>query len=541
MEQFNDQDNLLANISNLNEKRISQAFENIQQTFAESVQRTSTKRIISVNDDDHFNIHINPKLKNYHTMKWLQNRYFDRAKKEYILTDHQIKDTLAMETLFIRFDEDNSGTLELKELIKMFRENQINISDKIIRELFRFADQDHSGTLTLEEFKSLLVNEQALDRFRELMIQERKKAQRKSSEPLFMNSDSRDENQIRFLPTDLRDMLKLLINRMQHSGLQKKLEKVSCLQNNMAVKNNFKPMKLNKAFFRMDGDQQKQKMKNLDLDDRVNSNEDFEKNINGTRYLTKHLQKVPTKKLNDMRSRNTSDSNKNLHALRTQLEPLNENIFELISFTQECKKNDESTNNRFIDRYYSIQQQQQEENSPRNKVILKNVQMHSPLYETLSNKYKEKLNLKKFLLQMKTQVMGTAQDDASIDGTDIKSYRLDSIPTPKLVSMSSTRGSRNTSKKLDNVIGSYFKVNSKVDYIKTNKAENNRLNNITTAPTSLNNSRFFGSRKTSKLSSVENSLSPSRSQLSTRQYLIKTTQLRKKSSKVNLNNEYFHL
>jgi len=45
-----------------------------------------------------------------------------------------------METLFIRFDEDNSGTLEFHELTKMFKENQINLSDKIIRELFRFAD-----------------------------------------------------------------------------------------------------------------------------------------------------------------------------------------------------------------------------------------------------------------------------------------------------------------------------------------------------------------------------------------------------------------
>eukprot|EP00347_Sterkiella_histriomuscorum_P002215 403369028 len=230
-------------------------------------------------------------------MKWLQNRFYDRAKKEYILNSAQIKETLAMETLFIRFDKDKSGTLEMQELINMFRENQINISEKIIRELFRFADEDLSGTLTLDEFKSLLTNQRALDRFRELMIKERQKIQSISSLQNFSQNNKNQEGTVRFLPTDLRDMLKLLVNRIKYNSLQKKLEDVQQAQRKIFQDQGFnalsdgQPLKLNEEFFSMDSKDIKQKVKNLDDKSRPSSNEDFERNLQGTRYLKSTLRK----------------------------------------------------------------------------------------------------------------------------------------------------------------------------------------------------------------------------------------------------------
>ncbi len=81
-----------------------------------------------------------------------------------MLTDEELRQTLAIETLFIRFDSDQSGTLEMDELLQMFKSNHINVSRKIIKELFHFADADNSGTISLEEFKALLSNQKALDR-----------------------------------------------------------------------------------------------------------------------------------------------------------------------------------------------------------------------------------------------------------------------------------------------------------------------------------------------------------------------------------------
>lgn len=91
-------------------------------------------------------------------MKWMKKRCIDKAKKEYILNDLELKETLAMEALFIQFDTDKSGTLEMNELFDMFKNNGIHINEQILREMFKYADVDGSGNLTVDEFKSLMTN-----------------------------------------------------------------------------------------------------------------------------------------------------------------------------------------------------------------------------------------------------------------------------------------------------------------------------------------------------------------------------------------------
>ena len=54
-----------------------------------------------------------------------------------------------MAFLFKKFDTDNSDTLELNELMDMFKECNIKINEKIIRDLFREADIKKAGSLSL--------------------------------------------------------------------------------------------------------------------------------------------------------------------------------------------------------------------------------------------------------------------------------------------------------------------------------------------------------------------------------------------------------
>ena len=54
-------------------------------------------------------------------------------------------------------------------------------------------------------------------------------------------------------------------------------------------------------------------MKNLDLEESNDTNENFNRNVNGTRYLTNHLKRVPTKNLYSTKSRNGTASHSNLY------------------------------------------------------------------------------------------------------------------------------------------------------------------------------------------------------------------------------------
>ena len=113
---------------------------------------------MGVGEDNIVSVNISPKLKNFHTMRWLRGWCYDKAKKEYLLNDEEIRQTLELESIFKNFDADKSGTLDKKEILQMFKENHINISKGVIQELFKFSNSSHAGTLTLEEFKALLCN-----------------------------------------------------------------------------------------------------------------------------------------------------------------------------------------------------------------------------------------------------------------------------------------------------------------------------------------------------------------------------------------------
>lgn len=55
----------------------------------------------------------------------------------------------AMEMLFNKFDEDESGTMEVDELYQMLLQNKIHIHKEQLEQLFKIVDEDGSGSLDL--------------------------------------------------------------------------------------------------------------------------------------------------------------------------------------------------------------------------------------------------------------------------------------------------------------------------------------------------------------------------------------------------------
>ena len=84
--------------------------------------------------------------------------------------------------MFEKFDEDQSGTLEVKELKIMFDNNNIDISSEQLLTLFSIVDKDKSGALDMQEFKEFTLSEAANKLFRDMIYELRFKEIYKNSD-----------------------------------------------------------------------------------------------------------------------------------------------------------------------------------------------------------------------------------------------------------------------------------------------------------------------------------------------------------------------
>ena len=73
------------------------------------------------------------------------------------------------ENVFMKFDDDNSGSLDCTELMNMFQKHGIDIKFADIKKLFDIVDLDKSGELGLEEFKKVVKDPHASKMFKELI------------------------------------------------------------------------------------------------------------------------------------------------------------------------------------------------------------------------------------------------------------------------------------------------------------------------------------------------------------------------------------
>lgn len=66
-------------------------------------------------------------FKDKYTIQWLRKRFGSSASIHYLNSEDEVKILLETEDLFNRFDEDGSGTMELREFHELFKQNGINI------------------------------------------------------------------------------------------------------------------------------------------------------------------------------------------------------------------------------------------------------------------------------------------------------------------------------------------------------------------------------------------------------------------------------
>jgi Ca2+-binding EF-hand superfamily protein len=74
-----------------------------------------------------------------------------------------------IEDVFYKFDQDRSGTIELRELYEMFLYYGVDINQYDLRKLFKIVDIDGSGALSIAEFKNFSSNPLANSQFRKMV------------------------------------------------------------------------------------------------------------------------------------------------------------------------------------------------------------------------------------------------------------------------------------------------------------------------------------------------------------------------------------
>ena len=74
-------------------------------------------------------------------------------KKQYLMSDQEIKQNEIMEQIFKKFDTDGSGSLDLGELVDLFRQNKIYLDNEVVKKMF------NGESFSLEKFKSMIDND----------------------------------------------------------------------------------------------------------------------------------------------------------------------------------------------------------------------------------------------------------------------------------------------------------------------------------------------------------------------------------------------
>ena len=64
----------------------------------------------------------------------------------------------ALRAAFNAIDLDGSGSVTEEELTKAIKEANPLATDKVIKEMIKFADSDGNGTIEFEEYKAIMMN-----------------------------------------------------------------------------------------------------------------------------------------------------------------------------------------------------------------------------------------------------------------------------------------------------------------------------------------------------------------------------------------------
>ena len=83
------------------------------------------------------------------TQNWLMSRHMKTTKDFYVKTKAQLQAQYDVENVFLKFDDDCSGSLDAQELQQMFETHGIQIDLPAVKKLFSIVDKDKRGQLNL--------------------------------------------------------------------------------------------------------------------------------------------------------------------------------------------------------------------------------------------------------------------------------------------------------------------------------------------------------------------------------------------------------
>lgn len=87
----------------------------------------------------------------------------NRIKQDYLMSTREIKQNGIIEALFKNFDADGSGSLDVHELVDLFKENKIRLDKDTIRQMFQ------GDEFTLTKFKAINNSPEGLQMFKDCL------------------------------------------------------------------------------------------------------------------------------------------------------------------------------------------------------------------------------------------------------------------------------------------------------------------------------------------------------------------------------------
>ena len=85
------------------------------------------------------------------------------------MSDQEIRQNEIIETIFRKFDQDGSGSLDINELVDLFKQNKVKLDKDTVKLMFQ------GNRFTLQKFKAIINSDQDLQRFKDVLSGQRKR------------------------------------------------------------------------------------------------------------------------------------------------------------------------------------------------------------------------------------------------------------------------------------------------------------------------------------------------------------------------------
>ena len=100
---------------------------------------------------------------------WLRKRCPSNTSIKYLYFPEELLQHENIKEIFQSFDRDNSHSLDIAELVKMFKQFNIDINKPDLKKLFDVVDEDHDNALNFSEFKNCALSDTGQRVFNRIM------------------------------------------------------------------------------------------------------------------------------------------------------------------------------------------------------------------------------------------------------------------------------------------------------------------------------------------------------------------------------------